>query len=120
MEDRKEDLYLEYQNKSRLVEHQWEDWNRKWRKFVAEKEGSQVGQREDSQKIQELAADWGMNEESNRILTMLDDSIEEEKQEWAKKEDQLLAEKKRIMEEREANEDSYREQLSRQEAEPWE
>lgn len=120
MEDRKEDLYLDYKSKSRLVEQQWEEWKRKWRKFEAEKEDSQIGQQEDSLKIQELTADWGMNEESNRILTMLDDSIEEEKQEWAKKEDQLLAEKKRIIEEREANEESYREQLRKQEAESWE
>lgn len=116
----KEDFYLIYQSKSRQAEQEWEDWNRNWRKFEAEKEDSRLGMQEDSQKIQELAADWGLTEESNRMLSMVEDSIKEEKQEWVKQEEQLLTEKRRIIKEREDNEDAYREQLRYQEEESWE
>lgn len=116
----KEDVYLTYQSKSRQAEQEWEDWNRNWRKFETEKEDSRLGMQEDFQKIQELAADWGLTEESNRMLSMVEDSIKEEKQEWAKQEEQLLAEKRRIIKEREDNEDAYREQLRYQEEESWE
>ena len=91
-----EDLFFEYQGKSRDLEELREDHERRKRKCEARRERIQERNIRNRAQMEELVTTWGNCPDSNALLSDFEESVEE--QEWIQrqKEEELQKEGRQI------------------------
>lgn len=87
-----EDLFFEFQGKSRHLEELREDYERKKRKYEARRERIKERNIRNRAQIEELVNTWGNCQDSNALLSDFEESVEEQEREQRQKEEELQKE----------------------------